>query len=205
MLYSVTVFLLYAVACVAAASDLVITTTFMPETCDRKTVAGDKLAMHYSGYIDESSATGKPGSMFDSSLNRGTPLDFVLGAGRVIKGWDQGLTDMCVGEKRTLIIPPELGYGSRGAGGAIPGGATLKFDVELVSIGVEAPPPNIFAEIDADNDGLITKAEMMEWFARVRKQNIPAGVFEREDANKDGVISWTEFSGPKGEAPPQEL
>ena len=205
MLYSVAFFLFYAVAYVAAASELVITTNYMPETCDRKTAPGDKLAMHYSGYIDESSATGKPGSMFDSSLNRGTPLDFVLGAGRVIKGWDQGLTDMCVGEKRTLIIPPELGYGSRGAGGAIPGGATLKFDVELVSIGVEAPPPNIFAEIDADNDALITKSEMMEWFARVRKQNIPAGVFEREDANKDGVISWAEFSGPKGEAPPQEL
>ena len=59
--------------------------------------------------------------MFDSSLKRGVPFDFPLGAGRVIKGWDQGLLDMCVGEKRTLIIPPDLGYGSRGAGGAIPG------------------------------------------------------------------------------------
>ena len=74
------------------------------------------------------------GKVFDSSFTRGEPIDFAVGTGRVIKGWDQGLLGMCVGEKRTLTIPPALGYGSRGAGGAIPGNAVLIFRTELVSI-----------------------------------------------------------------------
>ncbi|KAJ3270315.1 FK506-binding protein 2A [Terramyces sp. JEL0728] len=87
---------------------------------------GDKLKMHYTGKLFE-------GKQFDSSVGRG-PFEFVLGSGQVIKGWDQGLLGMCVGEKRKLTIPPSLGYGDRGAGGAIPGGATLVFDVELLEI-----------------------------------------------------------------------
>ncbi|KAI8898103.1 hypothetical protein BC833DRAFT_455841 [Globomyces pollinis-pini] len=88
---------------------------------------GDTLSMHYIGTLFD---TGKE---FDKSINRG-PFEFTLGAGMVIKGWDQGLVDMCIGEKRKLIIPPHLGYGSRGAGGVIPGGATLVFEVELLEI-----------------------------------------------------------------------
>lgn len=128
---------LFAVIAMASAADLVIEKTFVPEKCAEKSKNGDTLYMHYSGYIAQSSATGTPGSKFDSSLDRGRPFDFPLGAGRVIKGWEQGLQDMCPGEKRTLIIPPELGYGTRGAGNVIPGGATLKFDVELLSIGTK--------------------------------------------------------------------
>ena len=78
---------------------------------------------------------GTPGQVFDSSISRGKPFDFLLGAGEVIKGWDQGLLGMCEQEKRTLIIPPSLAYGNRGAGHVIPGDATLKFDVECLIVG----------------------------------------------------------------------
>eukprot|EP00944_MAST-04C_sp_MAST-4C-sp1_P010185 g10185.t1 len=91
------------------------------------------MSMHYTGTIDESSPTGEKGKQFDSSIGR-APFSFRLGAGEVIKGWDQGLLGICVGEKRTLIIPASLGYGDQGAGADIPGGATLKFTVECLGI-----------------------------------------------------------------------
>ncbi len=96
--------------------------------------AGQNAMVHYTGWLyDESLPEGK-GEKFDSSLDRGQPFSFPLGAGRVIKGWDQGVAGMKVGERRMLIIPADLGYGSRGAGGAIPPDADLLFDVELLGI-----------------------------------------------------------------------
>ena len=93
--------------------------------------AGQTVNVHYTGWLDDG---GKKGRKFDSSLDRGTPFSFKLGAGMVIAGWDQGVATMHVGGKRTLIIPPDMGYGSRGAGGVIPPNATLIFDVELLGI-----------------------------------------------------------------------
>lgn len=178
------------------------TTTFMPETCERKTKAGDHLDMHYTGSIDDSSATGVKGKVFDSSLTRGTPFDFTLGGGQVIKGWDQGLLDMCVGEKRTLLLPPDFGYGERGAGADIPGGATLRFEVELLKIAEGKAQPNIFAEMDADRDGKISQEEMTTWFKSSRGQDaIPDGLWGQEDKDADGFIAWDEFGGPKGSGP----
>ena len=92
---------------------------------------GQTCKMHYTGWLWENGAKGKK---FDSSLDRGTPFSFPLGQGRVIKGWDEGVATMKVGGKRTLLIPPDLGYGSRGAGGVIPANATLLFEVELLDV-----------------------------------------------------------------------
>jgi FKBP-type peptidyl-prolyl cis-trans isomerase FkpA len=89
--------------------------------------AGKTVSVHYTGKLTN-------GKVFDSSLTRGTPIEFVLGAGRVIKGWDEGIALMKVGGKAILTIPPQLGYGERGAGGVIPPNATLIFEVELVSV-----------------------------------------------------------------------
>eukprot|EP00736_Rhodelphis_marinus_P006241 Rmarinus@m.21209 len=93
----------------------------------RRTKAGDNIAVHYTGSLTN-------GTVFDSSHNRGKPIEFQLGAGRVIKGWDQGLLDMAVGEKRTLTIPPDMAYGARGVPGAIPPNATLIFQTEMMKI-----------------------------------------------------------------------
>ena len=91
---------------------------------------GQAVKAHYTGWLDGFESIKK----FDSSRDRGRPFTFSVGKGQVIRGWDESFLDMKVGERRNIIIPPRLGYGDRGAGGIIPGGATLYFDVELLSI-----------------------------------------------------------------------
>jgi FKBP-type peptidyl-prolyl cis-trans isomerase FkpA len=97
-------------------------------------VAGTEVSVHYTGWLYDGGAADQRGRKFDSSRDRDEPFTFRLGAGMVIRGWDQGVAGMKVGGARTLVIPPDLGYGARGAGAVIPPNATLVFDVELLGV-----------------------------------------------------------------------
>lgn len=103
----------------------------------RVAMVGDIAEVHYTGWLYDEAAEDGRGEKFDSSVDRGQPFQFMLGAGRVIKGWDQGVAGMLVGETRELTIAPEMGYGERGAGAVIPPNATLLFEVEL--LGLQGP------------------------------------------------------------------
>lgn len=173
------------------------------DSCSRKSKKGDILSMHYTGTLVD-------GKEFDSSRQRGEPFRFQIGLGQVIKGWDQGLLDMCVGDKRKLTVPPSLGYGDAGAGDRIPPGATLVFETELTKIEDGPPPVNVFKQIDSDQDEQLTREEISKYL----KEQLPAAqaaglkdlpdtdkmveeIFQHEDKDRDGVISREEFSGPK--------
>ncbi|KAH3765821.1 FKBP-type peptidylprolyl cis-trans isomerase [Pelomyxa schiedti] len=117
-----------AAAAPGALTSLQVGVLHKPAECTQRSKKGDTLKMHYTGTLLDS------GAKFDSSLDRGEPFSFTLGAGQVIKGWDQGLNHMCIGEKRKLKIPSFLAYGERGAGDKIPPNAALVFEVELLDI-----------------------------------------------------------------------
>lgn len=106
----------------------------------REAVVGDRVSVHYRGWL-------RDGTMFDSSHDRGQPFSFTLGRGEVIRGWDEGVAGMRVGERRMLLLPPDLAYGEQGAGGVIPPGATLKFEVELLESRPVAQPPAAPTEV----------------------------------------------------------
>jgi len=182
-----------------------------PDACEKTAENGNQLTMHYTGTLQ---ADGKK---FDSSVDRNEPFKFQLGVGQVIKGWDEGIVGMCVGEKRRLTVPPELAYGEQGAGDVIPGGATLVFDIELIDTEEGPAPVNVFKEIDANADNNVDREELAGYLKKQVEQIRSAGgpeaeqadqmeadqdklveeIFSHEDKDKDGVISHEEFSGPK--------
>ena len=181
-----------------------------PESCDKVARNGDMLTMHYTGTLED-------GKKFDSSYDRSEPFKFQIGVGQVIKGWEEGVLGMCIGEKRRLIVPPELGYGDQGAGDIIPGGATLFFDVELVGTEEGPTPVNVFKQIDISGDNTLSRDEISSYLKQQVETMASAGgeqgeeakkmmedqdklveeIFAHEDKDKDGVISHEEFSGPK--------
>lgn len=205
MLKLVSLCLAVAVAVHAGDDGLEIETTFKPEDCALVSKSGDSLSMSYKGTLASN------GKVFDES-RPGSPFTFTIGSGQVIQGWDRGLLDMCVGEKRKLTIPPALGYGDQGAG-SIPPGATLVFEVELLAINDasadEGPGDggleNLFKAMDKDSSGGIDKEELKLYF---KEQDGGAGlpdgqnmeelvneVFKSEDRNGDGLLTMDEF-GP---------
>jgi len=181
-----------------------------PDTCDVVARNGNMIKMHYTGTLED-------GKKFDSSYDRNEPFQFQLGVGQVIKGWEEGVLGMCAGEKRKLIIPPALGYGDQGAGDIIPGGATLYFEVELISAEEGPTPVNVFKQIDVDADMALSRDEISSYLKQQVETMQEAGgeqgeearkmledqdklveeIFAHEDKDKDGVISHDEFSGPK--------
>lgn len=141
-------------------TELQIGVKFKPKTCELQAHKGDQVSVHYRGTLVD-------GTEFDESYGRGQPLDFALGRGSVIKGWDQGILGMCVGEKRKLKIPAKLAYGAQGSPPKIPGGATLIFETELVAVNGKTGPgqedvlppvgmeePEGYDEDDEDDDEL---------------------------------------------------
>jgi len=181
-----------------------------PEDCEKVARNGDMLSMHYVGTLED-------GKKFDSSYDRSEPFKFQIGVGQVIKGWEEGVLGMCVGEKRKLIVPPALGYGDQGAGDIIPGGATLYFEVELISTEDGPTPVNVFKQIDTDADSALSRDEIASYLKQQVETMQAAGgeqgeearkmmedqdklveeIFAHEDKDKDGLISHEEFSGPK--------
>jgi len=175
-------------------------TKFKPEKCKRA-VEGATLKVHYTLWIHPTSLSGEKGSLVESSRdNNGEPMEFLLGGGRVIPAWDQGLKDVCEGEKLELIVPPEFGYGEKGQGNKIEPMATLHFEVELL----EVIEKNMFQEMDSNNDGKINLAELGVYMKKNQGLDDAAvhkEIFDGEDHNKDGFIDWDEAPFPKGERP----
>lgn len=185
---------------ITAAEELKVNVYDGPTRCDEthKVRVADQIGMHYIGTIDDSSKTGEPGSQFDSSRDRDSVLEVTIGVGDLIEGWDEGLIGLCEGAKAILVVPPALGYGASGAGDIIPGDATLKFDVEVVSVTSPPSRPNLFIELDVDQDGVLTPEEIHVHFRRGDSNaEMPPDLMEKEDQNKDGVVSREEFGAPR--------
>jgi len=198
---------------ILAEEEMKIEVLYKPDDCTVLSKKGQMLSMNYKGTFED-------GKQFDSSYDRNQPFTFQIGIGQVVKGWDQGLLDMCVGEKRRLVVPPHLGYGEQGAGEVIPPGATLVFETELLKIETSPPVVNVFKEIDSDGDTQLSRDEVSGYLKKQMETMKSEGnsgqddelkkamedhdklveeIFQHEDQDKNGFITHDEFSGPKND------
>lgn len=159
---------------------------------------GDKIDLNYVGYI--LSDNGTDSRIFDNSFDRPGFLEFVIGNTHAVPGLEEGVLDMCVGENRTIIVPPEYGYGLLGFGTSIPGNSTLKFEVTCEKITFnDVTAPNVFHEMDTNGNDIITFQEYSSWFSQPKNGGrLPDGLWQNEDKDGNNEVSWAEFSGPKG-------
>ena len=134
------------------------------------------LSMHYVGTLES-------GAKFDSSYDRSEPFKFQIGVGQMIKGWEEGVLGMCVGEKRKLIVHPALGYGDQGADDIIQGGATLYFEVELIDTEEGPTPVNVFKQIDIDADNALSRDEISDYLKQQVETMQNAGGEQGEEAS----------------------
>ncbi|XP_077772640.1 peptidyl-prolyl cis-trans isomerase FKBP9 [Podarcis muralis] len=191
------------------SDSVAITTHYKPSNCSVLSKKGDYLKYHYNASLLD-------GTVLDSTFSLGKTYNIVLGSGQVVLGMDMGLRDMCVGEKRTVIIPPHLGYGEAGVEGEVPGSAVLVFDIELFDLVSGLPEgymfvwheevsPNLFEEIDKDNNGEVFLEEFGDYIHEQVKagkgklapgfdsETIVKNMFSNQDRNGDGKITADEF------------
>jgi len=172
-----------------------------PSYCERTTQRGDKLQVHFNASMGD-------GKVFETTHKK-TPFEFVIGNGQVITGFEFGLMDMCIGEKRRLTIPSKYAYGSTTFGAKVPGRITLYFDVELSDferMPYPARKSNVFRVIDINDDGLLSKDEVQRYVRNTKLDDskgeagitqVLKEIFQEEDRDKDGFIDHSEFSGIK--------
>uniref|UniRef100_A0A3B3QE49 peptidylprolyl isomerase n=1 Tax=Paramormyrops kingsleyae TaxID=1676925 RepID=A0A3B3QE49_9TELE len=186
-----------------------INTSFRPKVCDTRSKKGDFVKYHYNASLMD-------GTFIDSTYRYGKTYNIVLGAGQVVLGMEMGLQDMCVGEKRTLIIPPHLAYGERGVDGEVPGSAVLAFDIELIDMEEGLPDgymfvwkenvsPSLFAEMDKNKDAIVEATEFSDYILQQVNEGkgrlapgfdphrIIENMFTNQDRDGDGKITENEF------------
>ncbi|MBN3305500.1 FKBP9 isomerase, partial [Amia calva] len=182
---------------------------YVPTDCEVRSKKGDFIKYHYNASLMD-------GTFIDSTHSYGKTYNVVLGSGQVVLGMEMGLKDMCVGEKRTLVIPPHLGYGERGVDGEVPGSAVLVFDIEMVDLEEGLPEgymfiwngdvsPDLFTEMDKNKDGHVDSVEFSDYIHRqvstgkgrlapgMDPNRIIDNMFSNQDRNSDGMITEDEF------------
>ena len=182
-----------------------------PENCTAKARKKDYVAILLHGAIDNSSETGELGRDFDvahTTIPLAFQLDVADGMPR-IRALDVAIPGMCVGQMIAIVAPPALAFRDMAVSFpayTVPANATVRYVVELLQVSdkpIRVPVPNMFADIDVDEDGQLSKEELLAHFKGMGRDKLPPGLMKQLDTDKDGIISWDEFNGPKGDERPK--